>query len=189
MFKRNHTLCPQFTPIPSLRAAATLPLLVMDKINELDDPWVVAMDRAHQAGKLLARVLLAEHRSHLASAGATAGAAADAPAGISSGVAGAGVSVSGGAPSRLMGRPITLVGYGMGARLVFHCLETLAAEGGVEARGIVENAVLIGKSSSCNCFCFVVVGYFTRGTERDIRSTVCPSDLNICTVPRGFLTT
>lgn len=47
--------------------------------------------------------------------------------------------------SRITGRPITLVGYGMGARLIFHCLETLAAEGGVEARGIVENAVLIGE--------------------------------------------
>lgn len=44
----------------------------MDKINELDDPWVVAMDRAQQAGKLLARVLLAEHRSHRADPGAGA---------------------------------------------------------------------------------------------------------------------
>jgi len=36
--------------------------MVMRKINELDDPWVIATDRAQQAGKLLARVLLAEHK-------------------------------------------------------------------------------------------------------------------------------
>ena len=66
----------QFTPIPAIRAAATLPLMLMDKINELDDPWVIAMDRADQAGKLLARVLLAEHRRNRANeraAGSAAG--------------------------------------------------------------------------------------------------------------------
>jgi len=36
--------------------------MVMRYIEELDDPWVTATDRAAQAGKLLARVLLAEHR-------------------------------------------------------------------------------------------------------------------------------
>ena len=36
--------------------------MIMAKINELDDPWVIATDRAQQAGKLLARVLLAEHK-------------------------------------------------------------------------------------------------------------------------------
>jgi hypothetical protein len=134
--------CSQFTPVPALRAAATLPLMVMDKINELDDPWVIAMDRAHQAGKLLARVLLAEHlktRARMTAPDATE-ASSTQPSARAVG------SGSEALASRVMGRPITLVGYGMGARLVFHCLETLAAEGGADARGIVENAVLIGKS-------------------------------------------
>jgi hypothetical protein len=114
--------------------------MVMDKINELDDPWVIAMDRAHQAGKLLARVLLAEHRKTRARSAVPG--SAEAPSTASSARVAGGEAVA----SRVMGRPITLVGYGMGARLVFHCLETLAAEGGAEARGIVENAVLIGES-------------------------------------------
>lgn len=103
--------------------------MLMDKINELDDPWVIAMDRADQAGKLLARVLLAEHRRKQTDSASASSCEAD---------------LGGG---KLTGRPVTLVGYGMGARLIFHCLETLAAEGGVEAKGIVENAVLIGTST------------------------------------------
>ena len=118
----------QFTPIPAIRAAASLPMLVMNKINELDDPWVIAMDRAHQAGKLLARVLLAEHSRNRAQNSAN-------------------LKNASSAVNNAMARPITLVGYGMGARLIFHCLETLAAEGGADARGIVENAVLIGKKT------------------------------------------
>lgn len=39
--------------------------MVMRYIEELDDPWVTATDRAAQAGKLLARVLLAEHRRNV----------------------------------------------------------------------------------------------------------------------------
>ena len=41
-------------------------------------------------------------------------------------------------------RPVILCGYGMGEQVVFHCLTTLAEEDGVQGRGIVENAVLIG---------------------------------------------
>jgi pimeloyl-ACP methyl ester carboxylesterase len=39
------------------------------------------------------------------------------------------------------GRPVALVGYSMGARLVFHCLLELAA---MRARGVVEAALLLG---------------------------------------------
>lgn len=38
-------------------------------------------------------------------------------------------------------RPVTLVGFSMGARVVFSCLEELAAQ---KAFGLVENAILIG---------------------------------------------
>lgn len=40
-------------------------------------------------------------------------------------------------------RPVTLVGYGMGARLIFSCLKELAKKSD-ECCGIVENAVLLG---------------------------------------------
>ena len=100
----------QFTPITAMKAAAKLPLMVLDKLKELDDPWLVALDRTEQAGKLLAKVLLACHSQQ---------------------------------NQGRRRRPVTLCGYGMGARVVFHCLVALAEEG-QQARGIVENAVLIG---------------------------------------------
>jgi hypothetical protein len=114
---------------------------VLAKINELDDPWVIAMDRAHQAGKLLARVLLAEHRHNMKRRDADMMKQAES----GTAAAGTGTGTNKSPVARIMGRPITLVGYGMGARLIFHCLESLAAEGGEEARGIVEAAVLIGR--------------------------------------------
>jgi hypothetical protein len=116
----------KFTPYPAITAAASLPLMCLSKIKEIDDPWCVCIDRAEQAGKLLARLLLQNHHCPVAVA---AGMAAPEDKGRT--------SVS----------PITLVGYGMGARVIFHCLDTLANEtDSVWARGIVENAVLIGNS-------------------------------------------
>ncbi|CAI5742834.1 unnamed protein product [Hyaloperonospora brassicae] len=42
-------------------------------------------------------------------------------------------------------RPVTLIGYGMGARLIFSCLKELAKKDSIdESCGIVENAVLLG---------------------------------------------
>jgi pimeloyl-ACP methyl ester carboxylesterase len=40
-------------------------------------------------------------------------------------------------------RPVTLVGFSMGARVIFHCLEALYKKGDA-VHGIVENAVLLG---------------------------------------------
>lgn len=96
-------------------SSITLPLAILERASELDNPWAVAMDRARQAGQLLAAVLLS-NTFH----------AADATS------------------NSAVGRAVTLVGYGIGARVVYHCLETLAAEPGLLGRGIVENAVLIG---------------------------------------------
>ena len=46
---------------------------------------------------------------------------------------------------------MTLVGIGMGARLMFHCLLELSrmAADGAPARGLVENVVLLGTPVSC----------------------------------------
>mmetsp|Transcript_13701 Transcript_13701/g.20515 ORF Transcript_13701/g.20515 Transcript_13701/m.20515 type:complete len:691 (+) Transcript_13701:88-2160(+) len=98
--------------------AAALPLAVLERASEIDCPWLVAMDRAEQAGKLLASVLLNNKEK-------------------------ADLSSSSNDISPTSNRPVTLIGYGMGARVIFHCLNSLAAEGD-RGRGIVESAVLIG---------------------------------------------
>jgi len=59
----------QFTPISAMKAAAKLPLMVLDKLKELDDPWLVAMDRTQQAGRMLAKVLLTCSRQDQSSSG------------------------------------------------------------------------------------------------------------------------
>ena len=56
--------------------------------------------------------------------------------------------------NNIINRPITLIGYGMGARLIFHCLEELLLSG-ESAKGIIENVVLMG----CYC-CYCCCCYF-----------------------------
>lgn len=53
------------------------------------------------------------------------------------------------------GRPVTLIGCSMGARLVFHCLLELSRLG---LRGCVENVILLGAPLSCRCVCLVCWG-------------------------------
>lgn len=165
----------------AVRGAVFLPLQVMARIRELDDPWVVAMDRARQAGVMLARVLVAEH-SNAQRQATQASTATSTGTGGSGGLSTAVQAFLGSQPRKQhrsvsqmdayfqhevetfvqeyghtlhrsaqgtssdtsgsgTARPVTLVGYGMGARLIFHCLEELAR---LNARGIVESAVLIG---------------------------------------------
>ena len=45
-------------------------------------------------------------------------------------------------------RPVTLIGYSMGARLIFHALLSMAEHYGDKARGLVEDAVLLGGTMS-----------------------------------------
>jgi hypothetical protein len=92
-------------------SAAALPITLMERVAEIDCPWLVVMDRAKQAGKLLAQHILQITQSSLQKS------------------------------SRMT--PISLIGYGMGSRVIFHCLQDLAQMGMV-SRGIIENVVLIG---------------------------------------------
>lgn len=96
-----------------LKKAMALPNMVLAKIKEMDGAWLRAMDKARQAGQLMARTLLAQKQQSQAH-------------------------------SLLYRRPVTLIGYGMGARLIFHCLEYLHDHGGEDGKGIVEHAILLG---------------------------------------------
>eukprot|EP00891_Asterochloris_glomerata_P004920 jgi/Astpho2/4920/Aster-05848 len=65
-------------------------------------------------------------------------------------------------------RPVTLVGYSMGARLIYHCLLELARFNG---RGIVESAILLGTTVTIIPERFqmarsVVAGRFVNGFSK-----------------------
>lgn len=117
----------QITPLHAIKKSIGLPNLALAKIKQLDDVWIIAMDRALQGGKLLAKILLKQFLQQRGSDNNQQAASA-----------------------KPVLRPVTLVGYGMGARLIYHCLDALLEEskqldGGEEAiKGIIENVVLIG---------------------------------------------
>lgn len=91
-------------------------ITILEKASELDNPWAVAIDHAGQAAEALAEILIEAQFS-----------TCDLP---ETDV----VTVK-------KGRPLTLIGYGIGARAIFNCLEILAKRGGGP---YVENAVFIG---------------------------------------------
>eukprot|EP01033_Poteriospumella_lacustris_P017391 gene17391-12427_t len=119
-----------------LKKALSLPKMVLSKIEELDGAWIRAMERARQAGHLLARTLYT-----MKNGGSSSGSTATSKAAAAS--------------ASTAHRPVTLIGYGMGARLIFHCLEHLydisrqhhrgtTMDIGEDVKGIVENAILLG---------------------------------------------
>jgi hypothetical protein len=124
---------------------------VLDEIAELDGPWAVALDRSKQAGRMLARLLLSNKFCQIESEEIMHrdGKAHDNHSKGSDGV----VIVNGDTFSWddcayeniRRGRPVTLIGYSMGARVIYHCLAELdACVPNVVGRGIVENVVLMG---------------------------------------------
>lgn len=117
---------------------------MLNKLKELDDPWVVALDRAKQAGKLLARLLLMNHGKDCFETQH----GLNFEEKVTTCVNAYNLALFQQSKRNTKGnsekRPIVLVGYGMGARLIVHCLETLEEEGGIAGRGIIEHVVLIG---------------------------------------------
>lgn len=172
------------TPAATILNAASLPWpisVLHSSLDSIDNPWVVALEKAKQAGRILAMVMLmqyevlhagdmddadsAEHEHviagyrdqlhdmisneqdidscmqfiQLAQSNDSAENVAD------------GTSTQN--PKKH--RPITLVGYGIGARVIVHCLETLVSEYKMYGskdyiRGLVENVVLMGTPYGTN---------------------------------------
>ena len=211
------------TPAATILSAASLPWpisVLHSSLDGIDNPWVVALEKAKQAGRILAMVMLMQYEvlhacdmddiDELAKSGSAAGTGPGGGAGTgSSGVESAGVSVyrdqlhdmisneqdidscmqfiqlvsstytnsdndtDGDAngetntntktttsakktkQSPKKHRPITLVGYGIGARVIVHCLETLVSEYKMYSnkgyiRGLVEHVVLMGTPYGTN---------------------------------------
>ena len=104
-------------------SAVAMPISLVRLSDSIDNPWVLALNRACDCGGMLAEMLLSR------------------PQGA---------------------RPVTLVGYSIGARLIFECMlvladraEQLQAEGTEASErqakavmGLVENAVLLGAAVS-----------------------------------------
>ena len=99
----------------SIISAASIPITLLDRLSEIDCPWLVVMNRAEQAGKLLAESILNKIKK---------------------------------SPNHII--PITLIGYGMGARVIYHCLQSLLLQSTINVQGVLENVILIGAPVGVN---------------------------------------
>ncbi|XP_072035932.1 transmembrane and coiled-coil domain-containing protein 4-like [Amphiura filiformis] len=97
----------KYTVLAGLLAAFTLPATAYASLTAIDNPWSLVTNRASEAGKQLAEVLLQRQQGK---------------------------------------RPVTLIGFSMGARVIFFCLKELASRKGSE--GIVQDAILLGTPCS-----------------------------------------
>ncbi|RPA77290.1 DUF726-domain-containing protein [Ascobolus immersus RN42] len=90
------------TLLVALMASVQVPMLLTKLSYLIDNPWNVSMDRAMDAGRILADSLL--HRN-------------------------------------LGARPVTLVGFSLGARVIYSCLRELSK---LHAYGLVQNVYMFG---------------------------------------------
>ncbi|XP_041377714.1 transmembrane and coiled-coil domain-containing protein 4-like isoform X1 [Gigantopelta aegis] len=93
----------KYTILSGIIAAIAWPSVLLSVANVIDNPWSVAMQRAHSTGKKLAEVLLAREQGK---------------------------------------RPVTLIGFSLGARVIYTCLKEMAKRKGSD--GIVEDVILLG---------------------------------------------
>lgn len=117
------------TILATLMGALQLPIILTKLAYLIDNPWAVSLDRATQAGKILADSLIERN---------------------------------------LGTRPITLVGYSLGARVIFSCLHELAKRG---AYGLIQNVYMFGspivvKKEEYLMARTVVPGRFVNGYNR-----------------------
>ncbi|KAL6941923.1 hypothetical protein ACO0QE_003085 [Hanseniaspora vineae] len=114
------------TILTALMAAIQLPMALSKLGYIIDNPWNVSLDRAWNAGLILADTL---------------------------------------ASKNLGERPITLIGFSLGSRVIYSCLKELCRKGMV---GIVENVIIFGSPVVCHrdelVMCrSVVSGRFVNG--------------------------
>ncbi|CAL1545276.1 unnamed protein product [Lymnaea stagnalis] len=117
----------KYTVLNGLLAAIAWPSALISAANFIDNPWSVALQRAQNAGRELAEVLLARQQGN---------------------------------------RPVTLIGFSLGARVIFSCLEELSKRKASE--GIIEDVILLGTPSTgdpkvWSSFAKVVAGKIVNG--------------------------
>ncbi|XP_045204064.2 transmembrane and coiled-coil domain-containing protein 4-like isoform X2 [Mercenaria mercenaria] len=93
----------KYTVLSGLITAIAWPAALISASAAIDNPWHVCTQRATEAGKQLAEVLLGREQGN---------------------------------------RPVTLIGFSLGSRVIFSCLEELAKRKGGE--GLIEDVVLLG---------------------------------------------
>lgn len=114
------------TILTALMAAIQLPMALSKLGYIIDNPWNVSLDRAWNAGLILADTLACKNLGE---------------------------------------RPITLIGFSLGSRVIYSCLKELCRKGMV---GIVENVIIFGSPVVCHrdelVMCrSVVSGRFVNG--------------------------
>ena len=122
------------TTVASAISAFAWPVALLGSAGMIDNAWSMGVSRAQKAGTVLAEVLL--ERVH--------GQARTCPYHTPCNDCGL-VAFPSPLKTKLVcvQRPINLVGFSLGARVIFFALEALAQRG-AEGQGIVANAVLLG---------------------------------------------
>ncbi|XP_064137464.1 transmembrane and coiled-coil domain-containing protein 4 isoform X3 [Loxodonta africana] len=109
----------KYTVFSGIVAALTWPASLLAVANVIDNPWGVCLHRSAEVGKHLAHILLSRQQSKT-----------DLPALRPR-------------CSQWEGqRPVTLIGFSLGARVIYFCLQEMAQE--KDCQGIIEDVVLLG---------------------------------------------